>query len=161
MLVLNEEFENLKEENYKLKIEVLELKNKVNGLEIALDYIKEFNKNVNNNRQNFNIDTSNVEKEKTQKVDKKKDQYEALLEFQAKQNKREILKEKVLTMIRDNGISLAELLFLFVEHHRYTSKATFYNYLKELEYEERIKIERSRTKNFVYKMTHKLLKTEI
>ena len=78
------------------------------------------------------------------------DPYEALLAFKAKSNKREILKHKLITMVRDGGMNLSELKFMFVEHFRYCSKATFYNYLKELEFNKSIKIERENSKNYVY-----------
>ena len=38
-------------------------------------------------------------------------------------------------MIGESGMNLSELKFMFVEHFKYCSKATFYNYLKELELE--------------------------
>ena len=78
-----------------------------------------------------------------------KDPYEALLAFKAKANKRDVLKQKMLQMMGD-GMNLAELKFMFVDHFRYTSKATFYNYLKELEIERAIRIERNQSKNVVY-----------
>ena len=78
-----------------------------------------------------------------------KDPYEALLAFKAKANKRDVLKQKMLQMMGD-GMNLAELKFMFVDHFRYTSKATFYNYLKELEIERAIRIERNHSKNVVY-----------
>ncbi len=61
------------------------------------------------------------------------DPYEALVAFKAKSNKRELLKQKLVSMINDGGMNLSELKFMFVDHNRYVSKATFYNYLKELE----------------------------
>lgn len=87
-----------------------------------------------------------------QKQIKSKDPYEALLMFKAKNNKRDILKQKIITMIGDVA-NLSELKFLFVEHFKYCSKATFYNYLKELELERQIKIERESSKNFIYPLT--------
>ncbi len=61
------------------------------------------------------------------------DPYQALVAFKAKSNKRELLKQKLVSMISENGMNLSELKFMFVDHNRYVSKATFYNYLKELE----------------------------
>ena len=61
------------------------------------------------------------------------DPYQALVEFKAKSNKRELLKQKLVSMINQGGMNLSELKFMFVDHNRYVSKATFYNYLKELE----------------------------
>ena len=60
------------------------------------------------------------------------DPYEALIAFKAKSNKREMLKQKLVSMIGDNGLNLSELKFMFVDHQKFVSKATFYNYLKEL-----------------------------
>lgn len=79
-----------------------------------------------------------------------KDPYEALLAFKAKANKREMLKQKMISMVSESGMNLSELKFMFVEHYKYCSKATFYNYLKELEIEKTIRIERENSKNFVY-----------
>ncbi len=78
------------------------------------------------------------------------DPYEALLAFKAKTNKREMLKQKMMSLVGDNGMNLSELKFMIVDHFKYCSKATFYNYLKELELERHIKIERSHSKNIVY-----------
>lgn len=83
-------------------------------------------------------------------IPKSLDPYEALLAFKAKSNKREVLKQKILSMISESGMNLSELKFMFVEHFRYCSKATFYNYLKELELERSIRIERENSKNYVY-----------
>lgn len=80
----------------------------------------------------------------------KKDPYEALLEFKAKTNKRELVKQKILTTVPNEGMILSELRFLFVDHFNYCSKATFYNYLKELEFSKQIRIERENSKNIVY-----------
>lgn len=78
------------------------------------------------------------------------DPYEALLAFKAKSNKREMLKQKMMSLVGENGMNLSELKFMIVDHFKYCSKATFYNYLKELELERHIKIERSHSKNVVY-----------
>ena len=88
-------------------------------------------------------------KEKKEQVNSK-DSYEALLEFKAKLNKREVLKQKLKEIISADGMVLSELKFLFVEHFKYCSKATFYNYLKELELSKQIRIERENAKNMVY-----------
>jgi len=82
----------------------------------------------------------------------KMDTYDALLAFKAKANKRELLKQKIMSMIGENGINLSELKFMFVEHFKYCSKASFYNYLKELEIERIVKVERENSKNFIYLM---------
>ncbi|MFP4402260.1 MAG: hypothetical protein ACLFPL_03420 [Candidatus Nanoarchaeia archaeon] len=89
-------------------------------------------------------------KSNEQKMKKNKDPYEALLEFKAKINKKEVIKQKLLSTIPNEGMILSELRFLFVEHFEYCSKATFYNYLKELEYSKQIRTEREYSKNFVY-----------
>lgn len=97
------------------------------------------------NNQNYENNTN-----KQVKKEPKKDPYEALLEFKAKTNKRELVKQKILTTVPNDGMILSELRFLFVEHFNYCSKATFYNYLKELEYSKQIRIEREHSKNIVY-----------
>jgi septal ring factor EnvC (AmiA/AmiB activator) len=141
----------LKEKINSQEKELSELKAEIKGIQIALDYIKEFNKNITQapiqKPQNI-VEPSPVEIPKV-KIETK-DPYEALLAFKAKSNKRELLKQKLTSMISENGMNLSELKFLFVEHYKYCSKATFYNYLKELELERIIQINRENSKNFVY-----------
>lgn len=106
------------------------------------------------------VETSSIKKEKVIEKEVKtesshnsnqiKDPYEALLKFKAKLNKRDILKQKLLGMISNEGMILSELKFLFVEHFKYCSKATFYNYLKELELSKQVRIERENSKNMIY-----------
>lgn len=79
-----------------------------------------------------------------------KDPYEALLAFKAKVNKKDVLKQKMVSMVGDMGLNLSELKFMFVDHFKYCSKATFYNYLKELELEHMVRIERHHSKNIIY-----------
>jgi len=154
-------------ENFELKTkvktlndEVIELKAQVKGINIALDYIKEFNKTIHTNTTSQRViedETPTVEKiiqsapiSTPKKTISQQDPYEALLAFKARANKREILKQKLVSMVGESGINLSELKFLFVEHYKYCSKATYYNYLKELELEKVIKIERENTKNYIY-----------
>lgn len=162
---LENEVYELKEQNNELKSLVREMSSQMNelkaelkGVGIALDYIKDFNQNRTVNPvvqqpqavvQEVPIREEPVKKEK--KVNEIKDPYEALLAFKAKTNKRELLKEKMLQMLEENdGMVLSELKFLFVDHFKYCSKATFYNYLKEIELEKYIKISRDGGKNRVY-----------
>lgn len=79
-----------------------------------------------------------------------KDPYEALLAFKAKVNKKDALKQKMVSMIGEGGMNLSELKFMIVEHFGYCSKATFYNYLKELELERYVRIERHHSKNIIH-----------
>jgi chromosome segregation ATPase len=76
--------------------------------------------------------------------------YDALIAFKAKSNKREMLKQKLISMIGENGMNLSELKFMFVDHQRFVSKATFYNYLKELEASGTITQERVHGKAHVF-----------
>ena len=185
------------EENYSLKSDLrkvnednIEMKAEIKGMNIALNYIKEFNEKQSLASSNLasenNVQTSsekmiNIQNHSSQAQEDQryqgqenyssqevnpiivsnpvsipkekkviKDPYEALLAFKAKANKREMLKQKMTSMVSDSGMNLSELKFMFVEHYKYCSKATFYNYLKELEIEKIIKIERENTKNIVY-----------
>lgn len=156
------DIDSLRIENIELKQhinsqtkEIQDLKAQIKGIQIALDYIKEFNKIAQSQTQvpvtieeSYNIPQP-IPKTKIEKAEPK-DSYDALLAFKAKANKREILKQKLLSIINENGINLSELKFLFVDHYKYCSKATFYNYLKELELERIIQINRENTKNYVY-----------
>jgi chromosome segregation ATPase len=76
--------------------------------------------------------------------------YDALIAFKAKSNKREMLKQKLISMIGENGMNLSELKFMFVDHQRFVSKATFYNYLKELEASGTITQERVHGKAHIF-----------
>lgn len=168
-LNLKQKISNIEEENFELKNKLnetnnslIEMKAELKGMTLALDYIKKFAENSQISQpqvvQTPKIQTGlQVEPEhiaqKTiaqQQIQKTKDPYEALLAFKAKANKRDVLKQKMLSMINEDGMNLSELKFMFVEHFKYCSKATFYNYLKELEFEKLIKIEREHSKNFIY-----------
>jgi len=137
----------IKSENSQLKDEVLDLKSEIKGLKIAIDLIKDL---VSNQSQNSTPVLERIETVAPKK-EIEKDSYDALLEFKARSNKRDLLKQKILSMVGESGLSLSELKFMFVEHFKYTSKATFYNYLKELELERHIKIERENSKNHVFR----------
>ena len=154
---LKSELNSVKEENSMLKSELGELKAELKGLKIAIDYIKEMKVTP---AQAAAPVSQVVEQPVAAPVAKvQKDPYEALLAFKAKANKREVLKQKMMTMVGENGVHKSELKFLFVDHYKYCSKATFYNYLKELELYSAIKIERVGGKDFVY-LTH-LISNEI
>lgn len=96
-----------------------------------------------------------------QKPIQSEDPYEALLAFKARSNKREILKQKMVSMVGEGGMNLSELKFMFVDHFKYCSKATFYNYLKELELERYVKVERENSKNHIYLMNSNSLNRQI
>ena len=165
------DIEELKEENSSLKqmlletkntnetlsIQLLELQSQIKGLTLALEYIKDTQQPTISTEHTTSPNKSPTLSltQKSQTSERKphnipKDPYEALLAFKAKANKREMLKQKLISMIGESGMNLSELKFMFVEHFKYCSKATFYNYLKELELEKTIRIERENTKNFVY-----------
>ncbi len=159
--LVEQENKSLKEENKKIYLEISDLKAEIRGLAIALDYIKEFNQKQIADSKIKSIDEIKNELSFTKEVEiplkqkpnlPKMDTYDALLAFKAKANKRELLKQKIMSMIGENGINLSELKFMFVEHFKYCSKASFYNYLKELEIERVVKIERENSKNFIYLM---------
>jgi hypothetical protein len=135
MEVKYEDFLKLREDNLNLREELFELKKIVENL----------SKNAN-----FSKEEKNQEKLKTNKIQviktkKSKSNYDALIEFRTKQNKKEILKQKLMELV-GNGVTLSELKFLFVDYHKYTSKATFYSYFKELEFEKQINQEISKNK---------------
>ncbi len=174
---LESENNELKGKVSDLDNEIAELRAEIKGLKIAIDYIKEFSskQQVTESKKvepvaqetymqatefssvypsSINVETQNTNHMSSVPAQKQipvpKDPYEALLAFKAKANKREVLKQKMISMISDNGMNLSELNFMFVTHFRYCSRATFYNYLKELELERKIRIERENSKNFVY-----------
>lgn len=154
---------NLKEDNEKLQEEVSQLKQQNQQLNSTLESLNntiyQLQNQINAMQQNQTIPNTQTitpdiaQKKPTTKQEKsaaEEDPYEALLAFKAKANKREVLKQKITSMISENGMLLSELRFMFVDHFRYCSKATFYNYLKELEYERVVKIERHNSKNVIF-----------
>lgn len=146
----------LKDEITKLNNTISELRGEIKGIGVALEYIKDFKKQneikkVNEIKQEVEISQQPSISKKISQNQNNQDPYEALLAFKAKANKRDVLKQKIVSMIGEGGISLSELKFMFVEYFKYCSKATFYNYLKELEIEKIIKIERENSKNIVMK----------
>ena len=152
---LSEQIQSLQNENQELNSEISNLKAELKGVHIALDYIKEFTEPLRQQQQQPQESPEPVTQPQKPapskpKQSEHKDPYEALLAFKAKTNKRELLKQKLTTLITEEGLSLSELKFMFVDHYRYCSKATFYNYLKELELEKAVVIERENAKNKVY-----------
>ena len=153
---LKSKITSLEYQNKELQNKINELSVQINATKMALDYIKAFTENQN--QANIQTQTEPTKQSQTQRTNsqrvisrsKPQDSYDALLEFKARTNKREILKQKLLSMIGENKMNLSELKFMFVEHFRYCSKATFYNYLKELEIEKIVRIERENGKNKIY-----------
>jgi len=158
--VIVQKMSSLVQENKELKSklnetnsEINEMKAQIKAFEIALNYIKNFNQTQNSERDIISESNVPVQKPVVQRQEiKSQDPYEALLAFKAKSNKRDLLKQKMISMINQGGSNLSELKFMFVEHFKYCSKATFYNYLKELELEKHVRVQRQNTKNFVYLM---------
>lgn len=156
---VKEEVSYLREENRELRklvtdmnSQMNELKAELKGVTIALDYIRNFNGQSSQATimpQQAVVQEPIVKKEKKQA--EYKDPYEALLAFKARSNKKEYIKEKMLQLLEENdGMVLPELKFLLVDHFKYCSKASFYNYLREIEIEKYIKIDRVGGKNKVY-----------
>jgi hypothetical protein len=142
--------------------EIFELKSQVKGFEIALNLLKDFMSNSSNiqNKVDENVEISKNKEilkinNKKENILTEKDPYEALLAFKAKTNKKSLLKKKILSLITDNGIAQNELKFMFVDHYKYCSKATFYNYLKELEIENKVELRRVNSKNMIF-LTEKI-----
>jgi uncharacterized membrane protein YheB (UPF0754 family) len=143
------EFKQRDQEKDKLNSEMKELKSELKEIKELLLQRKEVKEE--------NI-PDEIQVEVPQKKEhKKEDSYEALLAYKSKINKRELLKQKMISLVGENGMQLAELKFLFVEHFKYCSKASFYNYLKELEIERNIHIERNNSQNTVYLSSKTLL----
>ncbi|MDA3855124.1 MAG: hypothetical protein PF569_02610 [Candidatus Woesearchaeota archaeon] len=162
---VREENSELKNNIGKLNSEISELKAELKGVSIALNFIKEFKAKQEVIPQIVEEPKIEIKEEiipkQIKEVVAKTDPYEALLAFKAKANKREVLKQKMTSFVTQSGINLSELKFLFVDHYKYCSKATFYNYLKELELERHIKIERENSKNFVFLYNHNQLEKEV
>jgi len=153
---LKNKVNSLESNNSNLTTQLDEIKTEMHGLKIALDFIKNM-KEEQVTTPSPQIQDPTPQKEISKKINelsrKSPDPYEALLAFKAKTNKRDLLKQKLISMIGESGMNLSELKFMFVEHFKYSSKATFYNYLKELEIERSVKVERENSKNYIY-LTH-------
>ncbi len=164
-------FQSCKEDVEAVRFENDQLKNKVENLEgqvsTLVSEIRELTSVLSSMKENLSkpqvvqreeivepLYTSEVVREvpiQTRKVPIE-DPYEALLAFKAKANKKDLVKKKMASLIGENGLSLAELKYMIVDHFRYCSKATFYNYLKELEYNKVLNVERRDSKNMVFLM---------
>lgn len=150
---LRQDISELKGINKQLQEQISSLTSEIKGLHIALEHIKDMSLKVATSPvpQQQIVQPVVQEQPVAPKKTKQKieDPYEALLAFKAKSNKKDLLKRKMLSMVGD-GMNLSELKFMFVEHFRYSSKATFYNYLKELELESSVVVKREQSKNIVY-----------
>jgi len=158
LFLLEQENRNLKDELSKNNSELSELKSEIKGLSIAIEIVKNLIEKQPRTQPTTIQTPTNTQPLPQQPIEMptiqpKRDPYEALLAFKAKKNKREVLKQKMKSMIGESGMSLSELKFMFVEHFKYCSKASFYNYLKELEIEKNVKIERQNTQNVVFLKT--------
>ena len=136
-----EDFLKLKEENLKLREDILNIKESLDVLKKQLE---------GNNSNEFKDNTI----KKNESFDSK-DSYKALIDFRIKKNKKEILKQKILEIVNES-IDFSELKFLFVDFNKFSSKATFYSYVKELEFEKFIKVEKDRFGSKVFLMSKKL-----
>lgn len=160
--VLKFENNDLKEQLKQQNTQIEELKSQLKGLVYAIEILKGSNLNVNNLNKNVNsdlIDTNtnmqssmqnNIANNIISNPLKREDPYEELLRFKAKVNKKDMLKNKLLAMINEHGTLLTEVKFLFVKQQNYCSNATFYNYLKELELENKLVIRRERNRNYIF-----------
>lgn len=114
--------------------------------------------NINHDIQNLHSKKKTIQKKNNDfllsQQEMPKNPNEALKQFKEKINKKSILKEKIIELIGERGLFLNELKFLFVDYYKYSSKATFYSYLKEVELEKSIRIERVNNKNVVYLEVH-------
>lgn len=146
LLELEQENKNLKSELLDMKSLLLEIKQTLTSRDVkdADAAVSPESQEVVAPRKTVSS-TSRVSEPQTLE-----DPYEALLAFKAKVNKKDVLKQKMMSMIGEMGLNLSELKFMFVDHFKYCSKATFYNYLKELELEHIVRIERHHSKNIIY-----------
>jgi len=138
--------ERLNFQNEKTKF----LEEEIKTLKITFNNLSKIIEILQNNKSNLTQKTIERGEKEIQKhqLQKNKDPYEELIKIKARVNKKDMLKQKILSLINEQ-ISLSELKYLFVEHHNYCSKATFYNYLKELELEKKILINRVNSRNIV------------
>lgn len=145
MTTLTTSIENITTSNQQFQQNMLNMQEMLKTQQITIN-----NLNIQQNQQKQDEKQKQVSQKKSKKLNaQKEDPYEALLSFKAKANKKDVLKQKILSMVGD-GITQTELKFLFVEHYRYCSKATFYNYLKEVELQNEIVIKRESSKNMIY-----------
>jgi predicted transcriptional regulator YheO len=74
---------------------------------------------------------------------------ELLRNFRKK--RKNIIKKKILEVIKENGIELPDLKYFIVDQLNYCSKASFYRYLEELKKQGLIMITTIDNKNIVLK----------
>ncbi|MFP4118841.1 MAG: hypothetical protein ACLFTH_02190 [Candidatus Woesearchaeota archaeon] len=68
-------------------------------------------------------------------------------------NRKSIVKEKILSQAGSSRCTPHELKKIFVDSHKYCSKATFYRYLTELEEEEKINYISINNKKYIYPLS--------
>ncbi|MGB9748426.1 MAG: hypothetical protein ACP5OZ_00220 [Candidatus Woesearchaeota archaeon] len=78
---------------------------------------------------------------------------EILRNFRKK--RKNIIKKKILEVIKENGIELPDLKYFIVDQLSYCSKASFYRYLEELKKQGLIMITNINNKNIVLKSIRK------
>ena len=93
---LSQENKFLRENIEKTNSNQTQLLAQIKGLEIAMNYIKEFNSSQNQTTQ---VQPQEMERQLIPQMKPKvqEDPYEALLKFKAKANKRDVLKNKMLS----------------------------------------------------------------
>ena len=143
---LKESFTRVKKDISTHDSEIKEIKQLITTLNEKID---ELIKNVIDKRSLSNFPQETKGSQKIVSVRQNRDsnlEAEFLKKF--KKNKKNIIKSKILSLIKDNKLDRSQLKSLLVDQLNYCSKASFYRYLQEMLYEGQISKVDSREKQY-------------
>ena len=116
-----------------LKNSFKKIKKDMNKQDQEINYLKESNKELLQEIKLLKEIIKNTPQpriEETPKLENKKLETEIVRKFN--RNKKDVIKHKILDIIKTKNITLAELREIVVEQQEYCSKASFYRYLKDM-----------------------------
>ena len=118
---MGDELEELK---HNLKVSFSRMKSDINSNQEKIDKLIKINKQLQEQIKGLEVKIASLE------AKPKGLKYELLRSF--KRNKKQIIKQRILSMVKGRQIPLPELKEVFVDEKQYCSKATFYRYIDEL-----------------------------
>ena len=143
---LKESFSKVKRDISTHDSEIKEIKNLISALNKKIDYL------IENAREKASLSNFPQETKGSQKVVSVRQNGDSNLESEFlkkfKKNRKNIIKSKILTLIKDNELGKPELKSLVVDQLNYCSKASLYRYLQEMMYEGLISSVNSKEKEY-------------
>jgi hypothetical protein len=107
---------------------------KMGEVEYLKKQIKELNKKIIQIENNSILNQKELIKEALKEFTREKHKDTLKSEFirKFKKNKKEIIKQKIIEIIKIKPMSIADLKYNIVDQLKYCSKASFYRYIEEL-----------------------------